>query len=323
METRALGRSGVDVSRVILGCGNFGGVGSSPAYFGAGETEGEAHALLDAAWAAGITTFDTADAYGGGRSESYIGSWLRAKGPDVRDRLVLTTKTFNPMQEGADRGLAPARVRRQLESSLTRLGVEAVDLYLAHEPDPDTPLEETIGVFAELQREGKIRAFGGSNVDRAWLEEALGQAAPGGPRVEWAQNSDSLLERGDESGALEVCAREGLGYTPFSPLAGGWLTGKYRRGEPPPEGSRMTIRPEPYEHLRDDRTFDALEAFEAHAKERETTPAALALAWVLSHPHVTAVVIGPRRAEHLRPALDALELRLSPVERGTLTELFA
>jgi aryl-alcohol dehydrogenase-like predicted oxidoreductase len=323
MEVRALGRSGVDVSRVILGCGNFGGVGSSPAYFGAGETEGEAHALLDAAWAAGITTFDTADAYGGGRSESYIGSWLRTKGPDVRDRLVLTTKTFNPMQEGADRGLAPARVRRQLESSLTRLGVDAVDLYLAHEPDPDTPLEETLGVLAELQREGKLRAFGGSNVDRGWLEEALGHAAAGGPRVEWAQNSYSLLERGDERGVLDVCAREALGYTPFGPLAGGWLTGKYRRGEPPPEGSRMTIRPEPYEHLRDDRTFDALEAFEAQAAERGTTPAALALAWVLSHPHVTAVVIGPRRAEHLHPALDALELRLSPVERGTLTELFA
>jgi len=318
MEVRALGRSGVDVSRVILGCGNFGGVGSSPLYFGAGETEGEAHALLDAAWAAGITTFDTADAYGGGRSESYIGSWLRTKGADVRDRLVLTTKTFNPMQEGADRGLAPARVRRQLESSLTRLGVEAVDLYLAHEPDPGTPLDETIGVFAELQHEGKLRAFGGSNVERGWLEEALRHGRP-----EWVQNSYSLLERSDESGVLEVCAREGLGYTPFSPLAGGWLTGKYRRGEPPPEGSRMTIRPEPYEHLRDDRTFDALEAFEAQAADRGTSPAALALAWVLSHPHVTAVVIGPRHAEHLRPALDALELRLSPVERGTITERFA
>jgi aryl-alcohol dehydrogenase-like predicted oxidoreductase len=318
MDVRALGRSGVDVSRVILGCGNFGGVGSSPAFFGKGETEGEAHALLDAAWAAGITTLDTADAYGGGRSESYIGSWLRGKGADVRDRVVLTTKTFNPMHAGADSGLSPARVRRQLESSLDRLGVEAVDLYLAHEPDPATPLEETIGVFEDLRREGKIRAYGGSNVDRAWLEESLHHGRP-----EWVQNSYSLLERGDERGVLDVCGREGLGYTPFSPLAGGWLTGKYRRDEPPPEGSRMTLRPEPYEHLRNDATFDALEAFEAKARERETTPAALALAWVLSHPHVTGVVIGPRRPEQLRPALDALDLNLSPVERGTISELFA
>ncbi len=318
MEQRALGRSGVDVSRVILGCGNFGGIGSSPAFFGAGETESEAHALLDAAWSAGITTFDTADAYGGGRSETYIGNWLRTKGSAVRDRLVLTTKTFNPMEEGADSGLAAPRIRRQLESSLQRLGVEAVDLYLAHEQDPETPLQETIGAFTELQQEGKLRAFGGSNVDAPWLEEALRHG-----RVDWAQNSYSLLERGDDDGVLEVCAREGLGYTPFSPLAGGWLTGKYRRGEPPPEGSRMTLRPGPYEHLRSDRTFDALEAFDEHARERGTSPAALALAWALSVPQVTAIVIGPRRPEQLQPALDALELELPRLEREIIGAFFA
>ena len=122
---------------------------------------------------------------------------------------------------------------------------------------------------------------------------------------------------------LEICAREGLGYSPFSPLAGGWLTGKYRRGEPPPEGSRMTLRPGPYEHLRTDRTFDALEAFAERARERGSSPAALALAWVLASPHVTAVVIGPRRPEQLQPALEAAELRLSPLEHETISELFA
>src|SRR3990170_2818854 len=142
MEHRPLGRSGVAVSRLILGCGNFGGIGSSPAFFGAGETEDEAHALLDAAWEAGITTLDTADAYGGGRSESYIGSWLRTKGAEVRDRVVLTTKTFNPMSDGADRGLSPERIRRQLETSLERLGVDAVPLYLAHAMDSETPVAE-------------------------------------------------------------------------------------------------------------------------------------------------------------------------------------
>jgi aryl-alcohol dehydrogenase-like predicted oxidoreductase len=317
MEVRALGRSGIELSRIVLGCGNFGGIGSSPAFFGSGESEGEAHALMDAAWTAGITAFDTADAYGGGRSESYIGSWLRTKGADVRERLVLTTKTFNPMAAGADHGLAAARIRRQIEGSLSRLGVEAVDVYLAHEQDPDTPLEETIGAFAELQQAGTIKTYGGSNVDRAWLDEALRHG-----RVECVQNSYSLLERSDETGVLETCAREAIGYTPFSPLAGGWLTGKYRRGEPSPAGSRMTVRPESYAHLRNDRTFAALEAFEEHARGRGTTPAALALAWVLSHPHVTAVVIGPRRPEHLAPAFEALELRLSPVERETITELF-
>ncbi|HVM69398.1 MAG TPA: aldo/keto reductase [Gaiellaceae bacterium] len=318
MQVRALGRSGVDVSRIVLGCGNFGGVGSSPAFFGKGETEGEAHQLLDAAWAAGITTLDTADAYGGGRSETYIGNWLRAKGSGARDRIVLTTKTFNPMTEGGDSGLSRERIRRQLEGSLQRLGVDHVDLYLPHAMDPETPVAETIGTFDELVAEGKIRAYGGSNVDAEWLEEALRHGRP-----DWVQNSYSLLDRGDERGVLELCARHGLGYTPFSPLAGGWLTGKYRRGEEPPAGSRMTLRPEPYEHLRTDRTFDALEAFEAHAAERGTSPAALAIAWLLAQPHVTAVVVGPRRPDQLRPALEAAELELSPVERDAITALFA
>ncbi len=317
MEHRALGRSGIDVSRVVLGCGNFGGIGSSPAFFGRGETEGEAHALLDAAWEAGITTLDTADAYGGGRSEAYIGSWLRAKGPDVRERVVLTTKTFNPMTEGADSGLAPERIRRQLESSLARLGVDAVDLYLPHDMDPATPVAETIGALEELRTAGRIRAYGGSNVDARWLEEALRHGRP-----EWVQNSYSLLERGDDEAVLPLVASKGLGYTPFSPLAGGWLTGKYRRGEEPPAGSRMTLRPEPYEHLRSERTFAALEAFETLAAERGTTPAALAFGWLLAQPLVTAVVVGPRRPEQLRPALDALELQLSPPEADTIAAVF-
>ncbi len=318
MEQRSLGRSGIAVSRIILGCGNFGGIGSAPAFFGAGESEAEAHALLDAAFEAGITTFDTADAYGGGRSESYIGSWLRAQRPEVRDRVVLTTKTFNPMSDGADHGLSPARIRRQLETSLERLGVDSVPLYLSHAMDPETPVAETLGAFAELAEEGKIQAYGGSNVDSAWLEEALRHGKP-----DWAQNPYSLLERDDETEALQLCADNGLGYTPFSPLAGGWLTGKYRRDEAPPAGSRMTMRPEPYRHLQQDRVYDALEKFEAHARERGTTPAALAVAWLLAQPHVTAVVIGPRRPDQLRPALEALTLDLSPPERDTLTELFA
>jgi aryl-alcohol dehydrogenase-like predicted oxidoreductase len=318
VEHRALGRSGIDVSRVILGCGNFGGIGSSPAFFAAGETEGEAHQLMDAAWEAGITTFDTADAYGGGRSESFIGSWLRSKGPDVRDRIVLATKTFNPMAEGDDHGLSPERIRRQIDASLTRLGVEVAPLYLAHAMDPHVPVAETVSAFAELVDEGKVRAYGGSNVDAAWLEEALRHGRP-----EWAQNSYSLLDREDEEQGVRICAREGLGYTPYSPLAGGWLTGKYRRGEEPPPGSRMTLRPGPYLHFQDDRVFDALEAFEERARERGTSPAALAFAWLLGDPNVTAGVVGPRRPEHLRPALEALELRLSPPEREQLTALFA
>jgi aryl-alcohol dehydrogenase-like predicted oxidoreductase len=261
------------VERFVLGCGNFGGIGSAPAFFGQGESEGEAHALLDAAWELGIRRLDTADAYGGGRSEAWIGSWLRARGPEVRDAARITTKTFNPMDEGHDRGLAPERVRRQLHSSLERLGVERVALYLAHEMDPETPLEETAETLEDLVAEGLVEAWGGSNVDADWVRDA--------PWCSAVQNSYSLLERGDARELLPLCADRGVGYQAFSPLAGGWLTGKYRRGEAPPEGSRMTLRPEPYAHLRAEGVFDALEAFEARAHELGVSPAGLDLAWVV------------------------------------------
>jgi len=310
MEHRRLGRTGIEVSRLILGCGNFGGIGSSPAFFGRGETKEQAAAIMDAAWEAGITTFDTADAYGGGRSETFIGNWLGSRGV----RPTLTTKTFNPMAEDADSGLSRERIRRQIDTSLERLGVERIDLYLSHAMDPATPVEETARAFDELQRDGTIGAWGGSNVDAAWVEAA---------RPAWVQNSYSLLDRDDETSVLPICMREGLGYTPFSPLAGGWLTGKYRRSAEPPAGSRMTFRPEPYEHLQTDRTYDSLQAFQALAAERGTTPATLALAWLLAQPHVTAIVLGARRPEQLRPALDALELQLSSEQAETVAAVFA
>ena len=308
------------MSRVILGCGNFGGIGSSPEFFGQGETQEQAFAIMDAAWEAGIMTFDTADAYGGGRSETWIGDWLRTKGSSVRDEIVLSTKTFNPMDVGEDHGLAPARVKRQLESSLRRLGVERVEMYLTHAPDPDVPIAETLGALDELVREGKAGAVGASNVDGSQLREAL--AAAPGARYEWVQNSYSLLDRDAEREVLPLCAAEGLGFTPFSPLAGGWLTGKYRRGAALPEGSRMTMRPEPYEHLRADATFDALEGLDRLAAERGTSGAALALAWLLADPRLTAVVVGPRRPEHLDPALEALANPLTESERDEIGRLF-
>ena len=308
MEHRALGRSGVEVSRIILGCGNFGGLGSSPAHFGAGETEGEAHALMDAAWEAGITTFDTADAYGGGRSESFIGSWLRTKGADVRDRIVLTTKTFNPMSDGADHGLSPERIRRQLDGSLERLGVESVPLYLAHAMDPAVPVAETIGAFDALVAEGKIRAYGGSNVDVAWLEEALrrGPAGLGAERVLAAR------PRGRGGRARGVHPRRARLH-PVQPArrrlahgqvqarrgAAGGLADDAQTGAVPPPAGRIASST----HSRPSRR---------RRQTRGTTPTTLAFAWLLAHPHVTAVVVGPRRPAQLRPALDALELDLSP-----------
>jgi aryl-alcohol dehydrogenase-like predicted oxidoreductase len=300
----------IPVSRIILGCGNFGGIGSMPELFGRGDGPEEAFALMDAAWEAGITTFDTADAYGGGRSESTIGDWLRTRRPDG---VVLSTKTFAPMEEGADRGLAPARVKRQVESSLGRLGVERVDLFLTHAWDPDVPIDETAGALDELVTAGKIGAYGCSNVDGTTLAEAVAGGA-----FRWVQNSYSLLDRDVERDVLPLCAELGLGFTPFSPLAGGWLTGKYRRDRKPPPGSRMTLRPEPYASLLTDATYDRLERLAELGD-----PATLALGWLLSEPRVTAIIVGPRRPEQLRPALDALDRPLSASQRDELSALFS
>jgi aryl-alcohol dehydrogenase-like predicted oxidoreductase len=219
------------------------------------------------------------------------------------------------MHEGADRGLKPERIHRQLESSLGRLGVERVDMYLTHDQDPDTPIEDTLGALEEAVRAGKVRAIGASNVDADWLAEACGRFA-------WVQNSYSLLERGAERDVLPLCAQQDLGFTPFSPLAGGWLTGKYRAGEAPPPGSRMTQRPEGYRHLDAPATYRGLELFVQAAAERGVDMTTLALAWVLSHPQVTAVVVGPRRPEHLEPARRALELPLGAEAREELARLF-
>jgi aryl-alcohol dehydrogenase-like predicted oxidoreductase len=314
VPTRPLGRSGLTLPRVMLGCGNFGGVGSAPAFFGRGITEDGAFALMDAAWEMGLRHFDTADAYGGGRSEAMIGRWCAARGV----RPAITTKTFNPMDDGADSGLSPARIERQLASSLERLGAERVDLYLAHDFDPSVALEETFGACEALAAAGSIGAYGVSNFDAEQLRRAIEVGSP-----VCVQNSFSLLERADEREVLAICQAQGVAYAAFGPLAGGWLTGKYRRGEEFPAGSRMTQRPEPYECFVRDGVFEALEALEAMARARGISMAGLALAWLLAEPRLTSIVVGPTRPEQLEPVAEALANPLTARERDKLSRLFA
>ena len=312
MEQRALGRTGITVSRLILGCGGFGGFGSDHDLIGKGETDAEAAAIMDAAWEAGIDTFDTADAYGGGRSERAIGKWMKSRGLTPK----LATKTFHPMAPGGDHGLAPDRIRRQVDSSLERLGVDRIDLYLTHQPDDDTPLADTLGVLDELVAAGKIGAYGGSHVTAELLRKANG-------RYGWIQNSYSLLDQADADGVLPIVAEDGLGYTPFSPLAGGWLTGKYREGEAPPPASRMSMRPGPYTDFVRTDVWQALDRLHDWTYSRELTPTQAAYAWVLGEPRVTAVLIGPRQPLHVASAVEALGMRFSSAERAELAGLFA
>jgi aryl-alcohol dehydrogenase-like predicted oxidoreductase len=324
MDHQRLGSTGVKVSRLGLGCGNFGGVGSAPAFYGMGENEAQAHELLDRAWDAGINLFDTADAYGGGRSERFIGSWLATKGARVRDQLVLSSKVFNPVGPGPNqRGLSRVHLLRQVDASLTRLRTDRLDLHLIHEPDPDTPMEETLRALDDLVRAGKVLYIGASNIE-AWRMAVARAASDAGrlARFEWVQQSYSLLDRSAEREMLPFCAAERVGFTAFSPLAGGWLTGKYRPGQPYPAGSRMTLRPEPYLHLPGERVFRGLELFAEAARGRGVSMDALALAWVLHHPRVDAAIIGPRTPAHLASALAATKISLSPQEAAEMASFF-
>ena len=314
----------MSVSRIILGCGNFGGIGSAPEFFGQGESEREAHALLEAAWDLGITTFDTADAYGGGRSESYIGSWLGTKDSAVRDRVVVTTKLYHSVEgDPTDSGLAPTRIRRCVEASLARLGLERLPLYMAHQPDPATPIDATLAEFDRLIEDGTVGAVGACNIDAnelaASIEASQSLRVPG---YGWVQNSYNLLDRADDAGVTLVCDREGLGYTPFGPLAGGWLTGKYGPGGRYPAGSRMTLRPEPYRVLEAAETYAALSKFGELAQELGVDRPTLAYAWLFAQPAVTAVIVGPRRVAHLEPAVRGLDLRLSMSALERLDAIF-
>jgi aryl-alcohol dehydrogenase-like predicted oxidoreductase len=298
----------ITISRIALGCGNFGGIGSAPELFGQGLSEDHALELMDAAWESGITHFDTADAYGGGSSELFIGHWIASRG--VRPQL--TTKTYNPMAAGADHGLRPERITRQLRSSLDRLGVGDVELYLAHDFDPDVPLAESFGALGQARAEGAIGAYGVSNFDAGQLAAALTAGSP-----QAVQNSCSLLAQQDSGELLPLCAERDVAYLAFSPLAGGWLTGKYRRGEEFPAGSRMTQRPEPYRELVTAPVFDAIGRLEAMASSRGTSLAALALGWLLADERVTQIVIGPGRPEHLAVVGEALAHPLTDQERAS------
>lgn len=318
MEYRQFGRTGMRVSVLGLGCGGFGGVGSAPELFGKGEDQATAFALMDHAVESGINYFDTADSYGGGASERMIGAWLKER--KNRESIVLSTKVFYAIAEGPnDRSLSRRHIEAAIEGSLRRLQTDYVDLYVIMEPDPATPVEETLQVMNDLMRAGKVRHIGASNITAAQLREAL--AASDRLRLhryQSVQNGYSLLDRSIEADLLPLASSEKIAVTPFSPTAGGLLTGKYRLGERPPPGSRIDLRPKPYESLMNAGTFEAIDALRAAAAERGVDMGALALAWVLSHPAVTAALIGPRRVEQFRPWLEAVDIHLSREERESL-----
>jgi aryl-alcohol dehydrogenase-like predicted oxidoreductase len=282
MDTRTIGS--LTVSLVGLGCNNFG------MRIGRKETDAVVGAALDA----GITLFDTADIYGGTKSEEYLGAALGTR----RDEIVLATKFGAPYEDHTG-GAAPAYIRVALEDSLRRLGTDHVDLYQLHIPDKNTPIADTLGTLAELVADGKVREFGCSNLDGAMLEEAGAAVVDGSPGFISVQNQYNVLYREPEDEVLPFCDRTHTAFLPFFPLASGVLSGKYRAGEAAPEGTRMASWGERAKKELSEERLAKVAALDALAKSEGRTVLELAFAWLLSHPAVASVIAGATKPEQI------------------------
>ncbi|MBL8553641.1 MAG: aldo/keto reductase [Phenylobacterium sp.] len=309
MKVRRLGNSGLKVSVVGLGCNNF----------GMRIDEAQTQVVVDAAIDAGITLFDTADIYGGTRSEEFLGKALGKRRHDI----VLATK-FG-MRVGGDpkkQGGSRKWIMQAVEDSLTRLGTDYIDLYQHHQPDTDTPVDETLRALDDLVTQGKVRYLGNSNY-AGWQIADADWTAAGGTRFVSAQNQYSLLERAVEGEVLPACEHFGLGFLPFFPLGSGLLSGKYRRGEAPPEGTRLAAWGARGQQAMSDANFDKVEALERWAAERGHTILELAFAWLLGHEAVSSVIAGATSAEQIAANAATAAWELTPEDVDEVGKLIA
>ncbi len=303
MELRTLGRTGVEVTPLCLGAMMFGAWGNPD--------HDDSIRIVHRALDAGINFVDTADVYSAGESEEIVGKALAGR----RDQVVLATKVHGRMGDGPNRsGISRRWILQEVENSLRRLQTDWIDLYQIHRPEPDTDVDETLGALTDLVRAGKIRYLGSSTfqpsqiVEAQWVAERRGRE-----RFVCEQPPYSLLARTIEAEMLPVCERYGMGVISWSPLAGGWLSGRYRKGGETPSGFRAQRLPERYDLSlpENQRKLDAVEALAQLADEAGIPLPQLAIAFVIRHPAITAAIVGPRTMEQLEGVLGALDLDLS------------
>jgi aryl-alcohol dehydrogenase-like predicted oxidoreductase len=311
MDYRRVGTSGLKVSEIGLGCNNFG------MRLDQDGTTKVVHAALDA----GITLFDTADIYGGTKSEVMLGEALG----DRRKEIVLATKFAGPLGKGPNgKGGSRRYVLEACEASLKRLGTDYIDLYQMHFPDADTPIEETLGALDDLVSAGKVRYVGCSNftgwqiADADWISRSEHMT-----RFVSAQNNFSLLERNLEREVVPAAERFGLGILPYFPLASGLLSGKYRRGEGAPEGTRLAAMGARAAQALSDKNFDKVEKLTGWAEARGHTILDLAFAWLLGHPSVPSVIAGATKPEQVTANVATSSWKLTPDEVAEVTKLAA
>lgn len=296
MEKRRVGS--LQVSVVGLGCNNFGW------RLDADATAKVVHAALDA----GVNFFDTADIYGGTKSEEYLGKALRGR----REQVIVATK-FGMKVDEQRHGAKPDYVRRAAEDSLRRLATDYIDLYQLHQPDAETPIADTLGALNELVKAGKVREIGCSNFSAQQIREAEAALRPGAARFVSAQNEYSLLHRDPEREVLLECERRGLAFLPYFPLANGLLTGKYRAGRPAPPGTRISTQ-ERFGKLLNERNLEIVEGLIRFAEARGHTILELAFSWLLAHPAVASVIAGATSEQQVRSNAGAAGWKLTPAD---------
>ena len=288
-----------DIERIWFGCGNFGGIGSSPRLLSAGDSEQQALRLLDHARRVGLRRFDTANTYGGGASEIVLGKWLHDQGASFMQDAQIATKVGNPHGcPPGDTPLSKTQIVWHLDQSLQRLGVERIDLYYIHEFDRVTPLEETLEAMSAAADAGKIDRFGISNASLSDVQEVRSLAGDTlESRFEYVENEFNLFATADLDELIPCCAEHGLRYTAFSPLAGGLLTGKYRFGEEPPSNSRLAHAGDMYKNHLNAKSFAAIEQLRQSAEARQQSISEAALHFVLDTPGIDGLIIAPRTIE--------------------------
>lgn len=311
METRKIGR--LEVPIVGMGCNNF----------GMRIEAGEADRVVGEALDRGVTFFDTADVYGQGKSEEFLGKALGSR----RDEAVIATKFAGQMGEDPEaRGGDPKWIARAVDDSLRRLATDRIDLYQMHGPDPDVPIEETLGALNELVDEGKVLEIGCSNFSGAQIDEATTVSADRGwAAFASAQNHYSLLHREPEPEVTGACERHGMALLPYFPLASGLLTGKYRRAEELPEGTRLHLMkefmPERAERFLNDRNWDVVEELRAFCEQRGHTMLELAFSWLAAQPSVASVIAGATKPEQVRANAEAASWKLSDADLAELDRI--
>jgi aryl-alcohol dehydrogenase-like predicted oxidoreductase len=316
MDYRALGRTGVEVSSLCLGAMMFGDWGN--------RDHDDGVRIIHRALDAGINFIDTADVYSRGESEEIVGKALAG---GRRDGVVLATKVHGRMGDDRNQfGNSRRWIMREVEASLTRLNTDWIDLYQIHRPEPDTDIDETLGALTDLVRQGKVRYIGSSTFPPSQIVEAQWVARERGrERFVCEQPPYSMLVRGVENDVLPTCRRYGMGVIPWGPLGGGWLSGRWRKGQEPPASTRADRIPGRYDLSipANQRKLEAAEALAQLAEEAGLSLIHLALAFVINHPAVTAAIIGPRTMEHLESQLGAADVTLDGAILDRIDEIVA